>query len=239
MPPTTTLSAISSNTAVTYAWTGPTATSIISGSNTATPTIGNTGSYTVIATDAISGCTNTASGAVAQGTINAAFSANPTTGIAPLSVAFTDLSTGASTYNWTFGDGSAVSTSTNPTNTYTTNGTYTVTLLITSGTCVDTATTIIIVENGLTLEIPNVFTPNGDGINDLFTILSTGVKEIDLQIFNRWGQKLYAFNGPKAAWDGLSESGARVPDGTYFFFVRATGFDNKSIEKQGTVNLFR
>jgi gliding motility-associated-like protein len=153
-------------------------------------------------------------------------------------VTFTDLSTGASTYNWTFGDG-AISTSTNPTNTYTTNGTYTVTLLITSGTCVDTATAIIFVENGLSLEIPNVFTPNGDGTNDLFTILSTGVKEIDLQIFNRWGQKLFSFSGPKAAWDGLTETGAKVPDGTYFFFVKATGFDNKTIEKQGTVNLFR
>jgi gliding motility-associated-like protein len=104
---------------------------------------------------------------------------------------------------------------------------------------VDTATAIIIVENGLTLEIPNVFTPNGDGINDLFTILSTGVKEIDLQIFNRWGQKLFSFNGPKAAWDGLTDKGAKVPDGTYFFFVKATGFDDKTIEKQGTVNLFR
>ena len=236
---TTTLAASCTNTDVTYIWAGPTFTSIISGSNTATPTIGVIGSYTVIATDAVSGCTNTASGTVAQGTINAAFSANPTTGIAPLLVSFTDLSTGASTYNWTFGDGSAISTSTNPTNTYTTNGTYTVTLLITSGTCLDTATAIIIVENGLTLEIPNVFTPNGDGINDLFTILSSGVKEIDLQIFNRWGQKLYAFNGPKAAWDGLSETGTKVSDGTYFFFVKATGFDDKTIEKQGTVNLFR
>jgi gliding motility-associated-like protein len=236
---TTTLAAACTNTDVTYVWTGPAVTSIISGSSTATPTIGDVGSYTVIATDAVSGCTNTASGAVAQGTINAAFSANPTTGIAPLLVTFTDLSTGAASYNWTFGDGSAVSTSTNPTNTYTTNGTYTVTLLITSGTCVDTATAIIIVENGLTLEIPNVFTPNGDGINDLFTILSTGVKEIDLQIFNRWGQKLFSFNGPKAAWDGLTDKGAKVPDGTYFFFVKATGFDDKTIEKQGTVNLFR
>ncbi len=236
---TTTLAAACTNTDVAYNWAGPTFTSIISGSNTATPTIGVIGSYTVIATDAVSGCTNTASGTVAQGTINAAFSANPTTGIAPLLVSFTDLSTGASTYNWTFGDGSAISTSTNPTNTYTTNGTYTVTLIITSGTCLDTATAIIIVENGLTLEIPNVFTPNGDGINDLFTILSSGVKEIDLQIFNRWGQKLYAFNGPKAAWDGLSETGTKVSDGTYFFFVKATGFDDKTIEKQGTVNLFR
>jgi gliding motility-associated-like protein len=110
---------------------------------------------------------------------------------------------------------------------------------VSSGTCTASATAIIIVESGLTLEIPNVFTPNGDGINDVFTILSTGVKEIDLQIFNRWGLKLYSFNGAKAAWDGLTGAGTKATDGTYFYFVKATGFDNTVIEKQGTVNLFR
>ncbi len=47
---------------------------------------------------------------------------------------------------------------------------------------------MIVVEDGLTLEIPNVFTPNNDDANEFFTIKSTGVKEISLQIFNRWGK---------------------------------------------------
>ena len=94
-------------------------------------------------------------------------------------------------------------------------------------------------EDGLTLEIPNVFTPNNDGANDFFTINSSGVKEIALQMFNRWGEKLYEFTGPKASWDGLAANGAKVPEGTYFYFVKATGFDNTKIEKHGSVNLFR
>ena len=50
---------------------------------------------------------------------------------------------------------------------------------------------------------------------------------------------MYEFTGPKAAWDGISSNGAKVTDGTYFYFVKATGFDNKEFEKKGTVNLFR
>jgi gliding motility-associated-like protein len=153
-------------------------------------------------------------------------------------VNFTDQSSGAIVYNWNFGD-SNFSSSTNPVNTFTTNGTYVVTLIVTAGPCSDTATTTIIVESGLSLEIPNVFTPNNDGTNDFFTIKSSGVKEITLQVFNRWGEKLYDFSGAKAAWDGLTGQGGVVPDGTYFYFVKATGFDDKEIEKNGTVNLFR
>ena len=82
---------------------------------------------------------------------------------------------------------------------------------------------IIIVNDGLTIEIPNVFTPNGDNVNDLFTIKSTGVKEIDLQIFNRWGQLLYSFNGVKASWDGINTNGGKAPDGTYFYLIELGG----------------
>jgi gliding motility-associated-like protein len=235
---TTTLNGTASpTTGATYSWSGPTGTSIISGANTANPTVGETGVYTLTVTGT-NGCSSTATVAVIQGSVNAQFTANPTTGVSPLVVNFTDQSTGAITYNWNFGNGN-VSSSQNPNNTYNGNGTFTVTLIASSGICTDTAYAIIIVEDGLALEIPNVFTPNNDGANDLFTIKSTGVKEISLQIFNRWGEKLYEFNGEKAAWDGLTPSGAKVPSGTYFYFVKATGFDDKEIEQHGTVNLFR
>ena len=65
------------------------------------------------------------------------------------------------------------------------------------------------------------------------------MKEISLQIFNRWGQKLHEFTGPQASWDGLAPNGTKVPEGTYFLFIKATGFDGTEIEKNGTLNLFR
>ena len=60
-----------------------------------------------------------------------------------------------------------------------------------------------------------------------------------MSIFNRWGEKLFELSGAKASWDGHTASGAEVSEGTYFFFVKATGFDGAEFEKQGTVNLFR
>ncbi len=225
---------------VTYDWSGPNAGSIVSGANTQNPVVMDQGPYTLTVTNVASGCTSTATINVTMSTVVASFTATPTTGLSPLDVSFTDGSTGAGTlsYNWNFGDNTS-SSNQSPGNHVFTTGTYTVLLTVTSGPCTDTATTVIVVEDGLTLEIPNVFTPNGDGSNEFFSIKSTGVKEISLQVFNRWGQKLYEFSGPKASWDGLTPNGAAAPEGTYFYFVKATGFDGTEIEKHGSVNLFR
>ena len=223
-------------TGVSYSWSGP-AGGIVSGSNTASPSVSVTGTYTVLITNAY-GCSSTATVAVTQNSITAAFTADPTSGVIPLDVNTTNQSTGSGlSYSWNFGNGSS-STATNPSTSYPNSGTYTITLIATSGNCTDTASVVIVVEDNLSLEIPNVFTPNGDGVNDLFTIKSSGIKEISLEIFNRWGEKLYEFTGVKAAWDGMTPLGAKVPDATYFYFVKATGFDDKQIEKHGTVNLF-
>jgi len=107
------------------------------------------------------------------------------------------------------------------------------------GVCSDTAYAVIVVDAGFSLEVPNVFTPNGDNTNDVFTITSTGVKEITLKIFNRWGQLMYDFSGAKAAWDGITNAGEKATDGTYFYFIIATGFDGTTYEKNGPVGLFR
>ena len=232
------LGSTSTTSSVSYSWSGPSGTSIVSGTETtASPVVSEVGQYTVTVTDNLTGCQSTDTVNVTLSIATASISANPTTGTSPLDVAFTGTGLGAPTFNWNFGDGNT-SANQNPNNVFTT-GTYTVTLTTTSGSCTATATIVIIVEDGLTLEIPNVFTPNGDNTNEVFTIKSTGVKEITLQIFNRWGQKLYEFTGPKASWDGLSPSGAKAPEGTYFYFVVATGFDDKEIKQNGTVNLFR
>ena len=77
-------------------------------------------------------------------TVDAIFSANPNTGIAPLEVNFTNQSTGSTSYTWTFGDGNT-STLTNPTNTYVSFGDFVVTLIATDGFgCFDTARTTIV-----------------------------------------------------------------------------------------------
>ena len=222
-----------------YSWSGPTATSITSGSNTANPLVNQTGNYTLTVTNLLTNCSATTSVNVIQGNVTAGIAATPTTGIAPVTVNFTEQCVGASSYYWSFGDNNSNSIAPNPVYIYNTNGTYTVMLIASSGPCSDTAYVTIIIKDGLTLEIPNVFTPNGDDINDVFTIKTTGVKDISLQIFNRWGDKMYGFAGPNAGWDGRMVNGAKATEGTYFFFVKVTGFDDSVIEKNGTVSLFR
>ena len=234
----TTLTASSTNTNVTYSWTGPVG-AIITGSATSTPTINIAGNYVVTVTDLLTGCSNSNTIIVSQIMITALFIADPVSGIAPLTVNFTNQSSvNATNFNWNFGN-TLTSTVQNPNTIYNTSGTFTVSLVASSGSCTSTYTVTIIVEDGFSLVIPNVFTPNGDNINDVFSIQATGIKEISLNIFNRWGQKMYDFTGPKAAWDGINSNGAKASDGTYFFFVKATGYDDKVIEKNGTVNLFR
>ncbi len=234
---TVALNGTTTSTNVSYAWTGPSATSIISNTNIANPVVNEAGTYTFTVTDNLTGCQTSTTVVVSQASVNISFTADQTSGIAPLNVNFTNTSTGASSYSWDFADGNT-SVATNPSNVFTTSGSYIVTLISTSG-CPGSYTLEIVVNDGLTLEIPNVFTPNGDGVNDIFTIKSTGIKDISLQIFNRWGEKLYEFSGAKASWDGLAPNGVKVPEGTYFYFVKATGYDDKTIEKNGTVNLFR
>ena len=233
----TVLSASSTNTNVSYTWTGPSA-SIITGSATSNPTVNLPGSYVVTVIDLLTGCTNSNSVTVLQTVITATFTPNPLTGFAPLTVNFTNLSTGATSYSWDFGNG-LTSTDKNPTTIFGIGGTYSVILTAYEGTCSKKVGLNIIVDHELLIIIPNVFTPNGDNINDVFTIQSTGVKEMTLSIFNRWGLSLYEFSGPNAAWDGNNSSGEKVVDGTYYYLIKVLGNNGKKLEKQGTVSLFR
>ena len=235
---TTLLATTSSSNTINYTWVAPASGTIVSGGNTASPLINGIGIYSVTAIDAITGCVATATVNVVSGNVFANFSASPNQGIAPLSVTFTNTSQNAISYIWNFGNGN-LSSVTNPTTIYNNGGTFTVVLIATSGPCKDTAYAIIVVEDSLMMSIPNVFTPNNDNVNDVFTINSTGVKEISLSIFNRWGEKLYDFTGPKAGWDGIATNGGAAPDGTYFYFVKVVGFNKKMIEQHGSFTLFR
>ncbi|HVA97956.1 MAG TPA: gliding motility-associated C-terminal domain-containing protein, partial [Bacteroidia bacterium] len=90
-----------------------------------------------------------------------------------------------------------------------------------------------------TLIIPNVFSPNGDGKNDVFKVQSSGISTFDAQIFDRWGIKLYEWNNPLSGWDGKIKSGDDAPDGTYYYLINATGVDGKKYTEKGFLTLLR
>ncbi|MDF2450405.1 MAG: hypothetical protein K0R26_2909, partial [Bacteroidota bacterium] len=127
-------------------------------------------------------------------------------------------------------------TLTNPNHTYTTSGTYTVLLTVTdaSGLCSSTASVTIEVFDNFSIIVPNVFTPNGDGANDLFRITTTGVEELNCDIFNRWGLKVYTIKSASDFWDGGGNNA-----GTYFFILNAKGFDGVEHKQEGFISLFK
>lgn len=147
---------------------------------------------------------------------------------------FIDQTTGATSWVWDFGNGQT-STQQNPTNTYTGAGTYTVTLTATDANgCVDTVQSIITVLEGIL--IPNVFSPNGDGTNDEFYIPNSGLKEYKIEIFDRWGVKIFESEAPAIHWDGHSTSGQLCTDGTYYYVLHALT-DTKDYSTTGFVTL--
>ncbi|HEU4716208.1 MAG TPA: gliding motility-associated C-terminal domain-containing protein [Bacteroidia bacterium] len=122
-------------------------------------------------------------------------------------------------WTWDFGDGQ-FSTQQNPSHDFNGSGTYTVTLTATSGAgCTDTVQSVVTVLEGIL--IPNVFSPNGDGVNDEFYIPNSGLKEYKIEIYDRWGVKVFESDAPDIHWDGRSTSGQPCTDGTYYYILHA------------------
>lgn len=90
------------------------------------------------------------------------------------------------------------------------------------------------------LDMPNAFSPNGDGINDIYKAKEgyQSLVEFHAYIFNRWGQKLYEWTDPAGGWDG-THNGKEVKDGVYFVLVNARGADGRTFNIKKDVNLLR
>ena len=109
----------------------------------------------------------------------------------------------------------------------------------TASGCADTACESIDVYINSVFVIPNVFTPNDDNVNDIFTVTAIGLKTLDAEIYNRWGQKLYEWHTTNGGWDGRSDAGVLAPDGTYYYIIKATGIDKKEYLEKGPFTLIR
>lgn len=128
-----------------------------------------------------------------------------------------DSSLLTSEWYWDFGDG-VTSTDSMPYHSYYETGTYDITLVVRSGLeCLDTLVVPVDVVEGMI--IPNVFTPNGDGWNDVFDVRTSAVGNYKLQIYNRWGNIVFENSSPLISWDGTTSAGVQAPAGTYFYVI--------------------
>lgn len=202
------------------------------------------GVYTLTITDSNGCVTQTGGGSAFNVTstngVVASFTATPTTGEKPLLVnCDASSTTGAVNYFWDFGTG-VTSTLQNPVYTYNQLGQFDICLYADNGSgCADTACMSIDVFINSVFVIPNVFTPNDDNVNDIFTVKNVGLETMDAEIYNRWGQKEYEWHTTNGGWDGRTAAGVLVPDGTYFFVIRAKGFDGKEYFEKGSFELIR
>ena len=123
---------------------------------------------------------------------------------------------------------------------YTEGGEYSVCLKVQNKNgCEDSICHLITVYDPLVLRPPNIFTPDGDGINDVFTFefLSQGVAELRVVIVNRWGVKMAELDGITMGWDGTDRSGSTCRDGVYFYTYEGTAENGEPFSGQGNIQL--
>ncbi|MCF8463806.1 MAG: gliding motility-associated C-terminal domain-containing protein [Flavobacteriales bacterium] len=158
-----------------------------------------------------------------------------------------DASINTSEWYWDFGDGTT-SILTEPYHSYYETGTYTIQLVTRSGLeCLDTLTIDVNVVEGLI--VPNVFTPNNDGWNDVFDVRTSAVGPYKLEIYNRWGNVVFENSSPLISWDGTTSAGTPASAGTYFYVISKAEMlsgnainnelDNFSYKETGWLQLIR
>lgn len=120
-------------------------------------------------------------------------------------------------------------------------GTYRVTLTVTNEAsgCASSDSSVTITVSEAALEFPNAFTPNGDGVNDVFCPAFRSLKSYELTIYNRWGHRVFTSSDPSDGWDG-KVNGRDAAAGTYYFIAKAEGFE-RGVEfyKKGSITLVR
>jgi gliding motility-associated-like protein len=90
------------------------------------------------------------------------------------------------------------------------------------------------------IDIPNIFTPNGDGQNDLFSAIKPeNIETVETKIYDRWGKEVFSTDSITIDWNGKDKSGKECNDGTYFYMITYTGKDKKTVSLKGYVQLVR
>jgi gliding motility-associated-like protein len=113
-----------------------------------------------------------------------------------------------------------------------------------AGRCPDSATfpVAVLTDSSGILEVANVFTPNGDLVNDCYRLagISSSCDELDLHIYNRWGLRVFQATGPEDCWNGrLDNTGPELPEGVYYYLFTRKRKDGPTERGHGTIQLIR
>lgn len=161
-------------------------------------------------------------------------------GTVELNTSFSSFNTdSAVSYSWLAAEGLSCTDCANPvvnsnskTNEYTLTVTY-------NGNCKAVASTKVEVKGSNTEPfVPNAFTPNGDGMNDVFMVFGQGISKVNMQIFNRWGEKVFESANQASGWDGTYK-GELQNTGVFVYQISAVYLDGRTVDTNGTITLLR
>ena len=224
-----------------YLWTVPSMANIASGAGTGNISVNwgtGTGNVSVVAVGTIAGCNSLATTCIPV--VNPApvanFQSATTNSPYSMNYTFTDQSTGAVNWSWSFGDGNT-SALQSPSHVYTSFGDMLVTLQVkTDKGCIDQKSSTVIIKKH-NVFVPTAFTPNRDGLNDVFMPTNNSGELIPFYIYNRWGELIYT--SATRGWDG-KKGGIDSPAGVYVYMLKYKDLNTGTVkELSGTLTLIR
>jgi len=197
-------------------------------------------------TDLINGCTFNEQVTVPSfPNVTASFSLNPNSICIPFSQAGSvnviDLSQNAVSGVWNFGNGNIFpySSGQSITQIYPGSGNYLITLDVANAAgCADSTEVELCILPENPVFIPDIFSPNDDGNNDMLFVRGFGLSKIDFRIYNRWGEEVFSTNDPAKGWDG-QQRGQPSSSGSYFYTFKAIAGDGISLNITGEIALIR
>jgi gliding motility-associated-like protein len=171
--------------------------------------------------------------------VNAMFSSEYLSDLDVQFEAFSNDSCADCTYNWSFGDGTYINIP-DPSHTFDGLDQYAVALTVTNELgCSRTEYSVVFPP--VSIYIPNAFTPDGDGINDVWKVEANGVLTFEVFVFNRWGDLVWTSKDQDQAWTGGRSNGGEyfLEDGVYNYLIKYTGVDGDAQKRAGSLSLMR
>jgi gliding motility-associated-like protein len=153
-------------------------------------------------------------------------------------VLFTNASQHYTHLFWDFGDGVTANDEESPVHTYETIYGMTICLMAMNDACADTICKDIYISFKGLVGVPNAFTPNGDGINDVVKIEGAGIVDLVFRIYNRWGEKVFETHDKNEGWDGIYKGELQEMD-VFTYAADATLINEQVVHLKGNITLLR
>lgn|GEM_PF-2374078 len=147
------------------------------------------------------------------------------------------IASGSASYAWSPIDGLSCTTCANPFASPTQTTLYYITVVSDSG-CISRDSLLVIVDNCNDFFVPDAFSPNGDGHNDILYVRGSCIQELNFEIFDRWGNRVFESLNKELGWDG-KYNGSPMNPGTYVYYAKIVTTSGQTIMKKGNVTLIR